>query len=272
MTELLPEWAAWQRAAGLSERTIRERCSAVQTMADMAVNHLDKVNTRDVITYLGRRGIAQASKATYQGHLRAFFKWCIDAGIREDNPIERVPKVRRPKSAPRPTTGGQLSALLAVCNRKRTKAMVLLAALAGLRVHEVAKIRGDDLDLDALTLTVLGKGGKQAVIPLHDDLVTLAAHFPRHGYWFPNHAGTGPVNAKAVGVSIARAMGRAGFDGTAHQLRHWYGTTLVHAGVDLRTVQELMRHENIQTTQIYTLVSSAQRTAAIGLLHLPAAA
>lgn len=272
MTELLAEWAAWQRAAGLSERTIKERCSCVQTMGDMAINYLDKVNTRDVITYLGRRGISQASKATYQGHLRAFFRWCIDVEIREDNPMERVPTVRRPKSAPRPTTAGQLSALLSVCNRRRTRAMVLLAALAGLRAHEIAKFRGDDLDLDALTLTVNGKGNKTAVIPLHADLATLAAQFPRNGWWFPNHAGTGPIRPKAVGVSIARAMGRAGYDGTAHQLRHWYGTTLVHAGVDLRTVQELMRHENIQTTQIYTLVSSAQRTAAMGLLQLPSAA
>lgn len=272
MTDLLAEWAAWQRAAGLSERTIRERCSAVQTMGDMATNYLDKVTTRDVITYLGRRGISQASKATYQGHLRAYFKWCIDSGIREDNPMEKVPKVRRPKSAPRPTTGGQLTALLSVCNRRRTRAMVLLAALAGLRVHEIAKIRGEDFDLGTLTLTVVGKGSKQAVVPLHAELAELATQFPSRGWWFPNHADAGPITPKAVGVSIARAMNRAGYDGTAHQLRHWYGTTLVHAGVDLRTVQELMRHENIQTTQIYTLVSSAQRTAAIGLLRLPDAA
>lgn len=272
MIELLADWAAWQRAAGLSERTIRERSSCVRTMGDMAVNYLDKVTTRDVIVYLGRRGISQASKATYQGHLRAFFRWCIDAGIREDNPMERVPAVRRPKSAPRPTTSGQLTALLEVCNRRRTRAMVLLAALAGLRAHEVAKIRGEDIDLDALTLTVLGKGRKQSVIPLHNELAVLAAQFPAAGWWFTNHAGTGPVTPKAVGVSIARAMGRAGYDGTAHQLRHWYGTTLVRAGVDLRTVQELMRHESIQTTQIYTLVSDTQRTAAIGLLRLPDAA
>lgn len=272
MTELLADWAAWQRAAGLSERTIRERCNSVRTMGDMSTNFLDKISTRDVITYLGRRGISQASKATYQGHLRAYFKWCIDAGIRDDNPMDKILKVRRPKSAPRPTTGGQLTALLVACNRRRTRAMVLLAALAGLRVHEIAKIRGEDVDLGALTLTVRGKGGKQAVIPLHADLVELAAKFPAGGWWFPNHEGTGPVTPKAVGVAIARAMGRAGYDGTAHQLRHWYGTTLVHAGVDLRTVQELMRHESIQTTQIYTLVTSEQRTAAIGMLRLPEAA
>jgi len=267
MEPSLTEWAGWQRAAGLSERTITERAHAVRQLGELCSGEPTR---RDVVYYLGRRGLAASTRATYHGHLRAYFSWCIAAGIREDDPMAGVPVPRRPRHTPRPVSADQLAALLAVCNRRRTRAMVLLGALAGLRAHEIAAVRGEDLTGGMLTVT--GKGGKRAMVPAHDALVELAATMPAAGWWFPNHAGTGPVTAKAVGVAITRAMGRAGFDGTAHQLRHWYGSSLVGAGVGLRTVQELMRHESVQSTQIYTLVTGPERAAGIARLELPAAA
>lgn len=260
------EWAGWQRAAGLSERTIAERAGAVRKLAELCDGDPTR---RDVVFFLGRRGLAASTRATYHGHLRAFFTWCITAGLREDDPMAGVPVPRRPRHTPRPISSEQLGALLAVCNRRRTRAMVLLGALAGLRVHEIAAIRGADFAGDMLAVT--GKGGKTAMVPVHPSLGAIVAAMPA-GWWFPNHAGTGPITPKAVGVAITRAMGRAGFEGTAHQLRHWYGSALVAGGVGLRTVQELMRHESVQSTQIYTLVSAPERAAGIARLELPAAA
>ena len=144
---------------------------------------------------------------------------------------------------------------------------------AGLRVAEVARIRGEDFDLDARSLRVTGKGGKTAVIPLHDELICLAADMPSRGWWFPAGRGeSGPIASKAVTVAMSRAMARAGFTGHGHQLRHWYGSSLGAAGVDLRTVQERMRHENLATTQIYTLVTDEARRSGIDRLASPLAA
>jgi site-specific recombinase XerD len=74
------------------------------------------------------------------------------------------------------------------------------------------------------------------------------------------------VHAKSVSSIIGMAMRRAGVVGTPHSLRHWYGTTLLEDGADLRTVQELLRHKSVATTQIYTRVPDARRTAAVARL------
>lgn len=184
--------------------------------------------------------------------------------------MDGAPVPRRPKYAPRPVENMQLTRILEKANRRRTRAMILLAALAGLRVHEIAKLRGDDFDLERCTLTVIGKGNKRAVIPLHPVLVELASTMPTTGLWFSSYQDPEkPITGKAVGKAISDCMTRAGVAGTAHQLRHWYGTALLEKGADLRTVQELMRHESLATTQIYTRVTSERRRAAINNLELP---
>ena len=144
---------------------------------------------------------------------------------------------------------------------------MLLAAYAGLRVHEVAKIHGRDIDWFNDSIVVTGKGGKTARIPLHDRLVVLARDMPRDDWWFPSPSRPGPVRSHAVSASIRRTMQTCGYDGKPHQLRHFYGTELVRAGVHLRVVQQLMRHESPATTAIYTQVDDEQLRAGIAALR-----
>ncbi|WP_256990254.1 tyrosine-type recombinase/integrase [Rhodococcus sp. 05-2255-2A2] len=143
---------------------------------------------------------------------------------------------------------------------KRTKVMILLACLAGLRVHEIAKVRGEHFDLVGRTFTVVGKGGHRSTLPLHPLLVEIAWTMPRKGHWFPaNSTRSGHVLPRSVGTIIKQVMVRAGVPGTAHSLRHWYGTTLVDSDVDLRTTQELLRHASLATTQIYTKIADHRK-------------
>lgn len=271
---ILHEFRAWQRAANLAERTVKERAAAVRALSEHAGVDPLAVEPRHIVRWLARPGLSAVTRSTYHAHVRAFYRWAVEAGHRADDPTTATPVPKRPRSVPRPIQTEQLAAVLAVCSRTRTRAMVMLAALAGLRVHEIAKVAGEDFDLDARTLTVTGKGSKQAVIPLHADLVELARdEWPRRGYWFTSYEDRRrPVTSRAVGQAISRAMNRAGVVGTAHQLRHWYGTELLERGASLRTVQELLRHESVATTQIYTRVTSGRRRAAIDGLALPTAA
>lgn len=140
-------------------------------------------------------------------------------------------------------------------------------------MHEIAKIRGEDIDPYTHVLTVIGKGGKVAQIPLHEILVEEARHYPREGFWFPAYRAqttASHVHAHAVSAAIGHAMTRAGFRGKPHQLRHFYGTELVRAGVHMRVVQSLMRHESSATTAIYTEVDFTQLQDGIALLKLAA--
>jgi site-specific recombinase XerD len=148
---------------------------------------------------------------------------------------------------------------------------ILLGALAGLRCHEIAKVRGEDVDPAARTLRVTGKGSKTATLPLHPLLVEAAKTMPTQGYWFPggrsgNVNPAKPVLANTVGNTIKAVMIRAGVPASAHQLWHWYGSTLVGDGADLRTAQTLLRHTSLNTTAAYVAVHDEKRIEAVNRL------
>ncbi|WP_396659504.1 tyrosine-type recombinase/integrase [Microbacterium sp.] len=259
------------QAQGLSERTITERLGTVRHMLSCASVMPLALAPAHIQQYLSRP-MSPATRATYHASIRAFCAWMQRTGVRPDNPADQTPRPRRPKSRPRPVEDAQLIAMLEAANRRRTRTYILLGALAGLRVHEIAKVRGEDIDPYTHVLTVVGKGGRVGQIPLHEMLVEEARRYPSNGYWFPAYqkqTGAAHVGPHAVSAAISGAMRRAGIAGKPHQLRHYYGTALVRAGVHMRIVQELMRHATPATTAIYTEVDFAQLRDGIALLWAP---
>lgn len=274
MMMTLDSWTLWMRAQGLSARTIAERIGTIRGLITHAGAGPLELTPEHIQSFLARR-LGPATRATYHASIRAFFAWMQRTRVREDNPADQTPRPRRPKSRPRPIAGTQLEALLDAANRRRTRTYILLAAFAGLRVHEIAKIHGRDVDPYTDVLTVVGKGGKVAQVPLHETLVAEASDYPRDAYWFPayrSQTSAEHITATAVSQAISTTMHRAGFHGKPHQLRHFYGTELVRAGVNLRVVQTLMRHESPATTAIYTEVDADQLRAGISQLRMPLAA
>lgn len=265
-TNITASWGAWQRAQGLAETTIWARTRLLDHFLDATGAHPLKITADQIIEYMGEPGRSQASRSTYHSYLRAYHAWLIRSGRRDDDPTTATPKPKQPRGLPRPVSDTELSRILLACTRANTRMMVLLGSLQGLRIHEIAKIRGDDVNLGNMSLIVNGKGGKTAYLPLHETVAMFAASFPTEGYWFPGR--DGHLQGNSVGVNIRGAMRRAGVKGTPHSLRHWYGSTLVENGVDLRTVQELLRHESLATTQIYTRVTDRARRAGIDSLHV----
>lgn len=267
---LLAHWRLWQEAQPLSERTISDRADTIRRLVAFTGESPLRISPDGIVAFLARPGLAPSSRSTYHASIRAYSKWLVKTRRRKDDPCHQTPSSKRKKATPRPIGDAQLAALMRVVNRRRTRMMILLAALAGLRVHEIAKIRGEDFDLDVGSLVVTGKGGKTALIALQDDLVREAAEWPRYGFWFPAYGARAgrPISSKSVSSAIGHAMTRAGFQGTPHQLRHWYGTTLLAEGGDLRVVQELMRHESPATTAIYTQVLLDQQRVAVRRLDL----
>lgn len=144
--------------------------------------------------------------------------------------------------------------------------MVHLAVYHGLRAHEIAKVRGEDIDLYAATLRVVGKGGTDDTVPLHPVVAADARAMPRLGWWFPSPRGGRPERRESVSAVISRAMKRADVAATGHQLRHWYGTALVRSGTDIRVAQTLMRHASLATTALYTAVDDTQQRDAVARL------
>lgn len=212
-----------------------------------------------IATWLAEGGDWSATtRHTYHCALNAWFLWLQVQGHRSDNPMVRIGKPRRPRAKPRPISDLDLRRMLATRMNQRSRAMIVLAAFAGLRVHEIAKIRGEHLDLVGRRVTVVGKGGHTDVLPLNHFIIEQAYRMPREGWWYPG-SDNGHQLRGSVGGTIKDVMVRAGVMGSAHQLRHWFGTALLERGVDVRTVQELMRHKSLTSTQIYTEVSDHRR-------------
>lgn len=263
----LDEWAQWMQAESLAARTINERVRIINRAAAAIGQPPTRFTAEQLVGYLAALP-TPATKQTYFGALRAWHFWLVERNVRSDNPLSRLRRPRAPKRRPRPVATPHLERLLNSGIRGRTRTAVLLCSFQGLRVHEAAKIRGEDLDLIGGTLRVLGKGGVDEVVPLHPLIAAEAPRYPRRGYWFPSHTRPGhPIRRESLSAVISRAMERAGVPGTAHSLRHWYGTELVRGGVNLRVVQTLMRHASLATTALYTLVDADQQRA--GLLCLP---
>jgi integrase/recombinase XerD len=266
---LIGAWRTWQLAQGLALRTVDERCRLIRRMALEVPADPVTVGFDELVEWMAvHDGWSPSTRATYHSALRAWFTWLVRMGHRIDDPMVKVGSPRPPRRQPRPVPDQHLPRLLASRMHTRSRVMILLACYAGLRVHEIAKIRGEDVDLIGGELTVKGKGGVVRQIPLAAELGRVAATMPRRGYWFASHTGSGPIRPTSVSTIISHAMRRAGVPGTAHSLRHWFGTTLVDDGADLRTAQELLRHASLATTQIYTKVSDRSRREAIDRLDV----
>lgn len=264
---LLDEWVIWQRARNVSDKTIRERVLVIRRLTNAVT-----ITAVELDRFLVNPAWSKATRATYHGAIRAWCLWLVRTKRREDDPTLIATPPRVPKRRPRPIANERLAVLLSTRMHRRTRAMILLGAYAGLRVSEIANIRGEDVDLITLSISVTGKGDKRRDVPLHPLLQTLAAGMPPRQWWFSIWVGNarypagGPMLGSSVSAVISKTMDRAGIPGTPHALRHWFGTALRAEGADSLVIKELTGHESLATTAIYVNVPLTQRTNAVGLL------
>lgn len=222
----------------------------------------DQLQAGDVIGFLDRDGLSPGSRGTYWSALSAWGDWIgrdITAG---------VPAPRAPSWEPHPIERGHVPVLLSAPMRARTRLAIVLMLYGGLRCIEVARIIGERMDFVGGIMTVHGKGDRWRRVPINPVVVEAAnaAGVPSGGFWYPARGRSGHVLAGSVSETVSGVMRRAAVPGSAHSLRHWFATTLVEEGVDLRTVQLLLGHSSLATTQVYVRASSAAARAAIDVL------
>ena len=226
--------------------------------------------------HLARRraeGIGNASAARELSALKAFLTFArSQAGIAEPAPPRmRGPRVK--KGIPRPVTPDEAINLAATVDEDanedwigaRDRAVLLLLYGAGLRIAEALSLTGADLPLGEV-LTVTGKGAKQRVVPLLPIVRQAVAAYLAQTPWptardAPLFRGAkgGPLSPGMIQKAVARARVSLGLpdSATPHALRHSFATHLLGAGADLRSLQELLGHASLGSTQIYTKVDAA---------------
>jgi len=279
---IMGAYATSQRAKNMARKTIRNREECILLLAAQTGKSIEQITHDDLLQFLTRahprtgREILPSTKESNRSYLRTFFRWARVNGYRSDDPAESLESIRVPKRKPRPFRADQVDALMESGSYKRTRDLILILVHTGLRVSEVVKIRGEDIDWEAGTLTSIRKGNKEHTLKLHPEVLELARQYPRRGWWFPspykNKAfpnGGGHILGKSLGDVLARRIDAAGIDDsrlTGHSTRHTFGTNLAKAKVPLLQIKDMMGHESVATTQIYTLLDDDQWDAALQAL------
>lgn len=264
---MIEAFTTWLVSWGAAPQTVRVKAVTIRAAIRVWGDPLS-VDRATIERWLANPAWSAWTRAAYFSHARSFFAWLVETGQRASDPMAGMRRPRYPRGRPRPLSSVEVTAVLAVATGP-VRAWILLAMLAGLRVHEIAKIRGEDID--ATSLYVVGKGGAQALIPTHPVLWDLAQEFPRTGYWFPStRTRSGHRASTSITTRVSELFTSLGIEGSIHRCRHTYGTSLLANGANLRVVQELMRHASITTTQVYTAVPDEARIAAVASLKIPA--
>jgi integrase/recombinase XerD len=205
--------------------------------------------------------------------VRSFHRFLVREGVTDRDPAAGVAQPRLPRSLPRPIPVEEIRRLLdapdpATPGGLRDRAILELLYGSGLRISELTGLDVDDLDPDAGSVRVLGKGGKEREVPLGSFAKqALDAYITRGRPALASSTSRGALFLNARGgrlsrQSCARLLGRyvrlAGIERrvTLHTLRHSFATHLLEGGADVRVVQELLGHASVATTQIYTLVTT----------------
>ena len=269
--DALSKFEYMQRMQGHAERTIGNYLAALlrlQKTTGLSPAGITKTDLREA---LYSRGWSPSMKQTQRAIYQVFFRFLRNDNLIDSDPAATLEKIKVPRREPRPLTVSQVEALLTSGAYSRTRTMILLGALQGFRVSEIASVRGEMFDLVENTIRYVSKGGIPREAQMHPLVRAEAWKYPRRGYWFPSRRTntTGHVRGKSVSDLIARAMDRAGIRSkklTAHSLRHFFGTQLLDAGVDIRVIQHMMGHASLATTALYTQVSRPKEVIAIKML------
>ena len=243
-----------------------------------ALDRADGPSIRAYLARLAQAGVQPRTAARHLSALRQFHRFLCDEGARPDDPTAALDSPRQGRALPRYLSEAEVNALLAAAHRRegmdglRLAALVELLYATGLRASELVALPLAALARDRRLLAVRGKGGKERIVPLSVPsraalaawLEARAARHPRGKelrWLFPSFGKQGHLTRHRLGQLLKALAGSAGLAPakvSPHVLRHAFATHLLGRGADLRSVQRLLGHADISTTQIYTHVLEAR--------------
>jgi len=237
---------------------------------------------------LGARGLSAATAARRRASLRGFYRFVLGEGWRQDDPARRVDAPKQGRPLPKILAREEVDRLIAAAGAKdgaqglRLGCMVELLYASGLRISELIALPLAAVARDPAFLIVKGKGGKERLAPVNGAArEAVKAYLPvrasffakglKESPWlFPSRGQGGRLTARRFAQLLDEAAQAAGIDPakvSPHSLRHAFATHLLEGGADLRTVQKLLGHSDIATTQIYTHVTSDRLKAVVESAH-----
>jgi integrase/recombinase XerD len=264
---------ALERRSPLTAETYKLEIRRFLEFLDARRQRCETIDTAGVTVYLEHRRmndrIDSRSAAKAISSLRSFFRFLMDEGRRKDNPASILESPRRRLRLPEVLSREAVERIIKAADTgtalgKRNKAIYELIYSAGLRVSEAVGLNIRDIDFSAGVAKVTGKGNKERLVVFGGEAKSALAEYLRES----RGELAGPVRSPALFISrrgkrlsrkgiwknYTRFAAIAGTGSHLHALRHSFATELLSGGADLRSVQELLGHADLSTTQIYTHV------------------
>lgn len=256
-TELIDAYCAHLRQASSSQRTIVDR-RRILTVLDRDMPYgLDGSNADELLAWLWRDGLKLSTRETYYGALNGFFTWATRKDILDWNPCDEIDRPKPGNRLPKPVPDDQLRRILAEAAQPY-RLWMTIAAYAGARCLEIARLRREDVT--EKTITLHGKGDKRRVVGTHPVLWRAIKDLP-----------AGPITdhderyiSIRAAVYFRRSLGMPGV--SLHRGRHWFGGQVQMQYKDLRVTQEAMGHADPRTTAGYAIVTAERISEAVALL------
>jgi integrase/recombinase XerD len=266
-------------AAQRSPRTVDAYRRDLASLAASLDRNVSDATVEDLERWLaGMRaeGLAPSTLARRVSAVRTYFRHLNMIGRRDDNPAAAIKLPRRAQRLPRALSPAEVERLIDAATGTtprtlRDRALVELLYGAGLRVSEAVGLEKMGIDLDARIVRVVGKGGKERLVPLGRPAAEAARRYLALGRphldrryrpeLFLNARG-GPLTRAGAFLILRRLAEKAGLEPERvhpHLLRHSFATHLLEGGADLRSVQEMLGHADLSTTERYTHVSDRRR-------------
>ena len=266
-------------AARRSQRTVeayrRDLADAVRVL-DKPLNTASADDLERYLAELRSRGLAAATVARRLAALRSFYRHLVLIGARGDNPAAELRPPRRQRRLPHPLSSAEAERLIEAAagvqpRDLRDRALVELLYGAGLRVSEAVGLERAGVDLDNRIVRCLGKGDKERIVPIGRQAAEALTRYQARGRPFLERRPRPELFLNARGGALTRAgaflilrrlAGVAGLEPERihpHLLRHSFATHLLEGGADLRSVQEMLGHADLSTTELYTHVSDKRR-------------
>jgi integrase/recombinase XerD len=228
------------------------------------------------VAELRAAGLSAATIARRTAAIRSFFRHLVLLGVRDENPAAELDLPRRTRRLPRTLSPAEAERLVEGAagthpRALRDRALAELLYGAGLRVSEAVGLEKGAVDLERRLVRCLGKGGKERLVPLGRQAAESLRRYLARGRPFLDrrhrpelflNAQGGPLTRAGAFLVLRRLAGRAGLEPERvhpHLLRHSFATHLLEGGADLRSVQEMLGHADLSTTELYTHVSDRRR-------------
>ena len=275
MKNLLTDYEFYLRIErAMSRNTVSSYCSDVEKFMSFVGGEVRTAGPREIETFIGNDKISKRSQARRLSALKSFFKWLMMEGMIEENPCDMTDAPKLGTYLPDVLSVEEVEAVMEAIDTSthlglRDRAIIETLYGCGLRVSEAVGLRISNLYLDEGFIKVQGKGSKERLVPIGDMAADAIMAYLEVRETFPYERNNDDVLfLNRYGKSLSRvsmfktvktAVLLAGIrkEVSPHTFRHSFATHLVENGADLRVVQEMLGHESITTTEIYTHIESA---------------